>query len=204
MFPVFLNPCGRRCLVVGGGPVGIRRARALAAAGATVRLVCLEPPAQGVGGVEWRTEAYRADHLHGAFLVFAAATPEVNDRVVTDARARGLLVNSASDPLNSDFVVPAVGTVGGIQLAVGTGASAPGLAARIRDHLAAHIDEPLTIWVELVAGLRDEIRTNLSPDRGANLLRRLAEPEWLERIRTAGPEEARRAMRAVVDRELGR
>lgn len=204
MFPVFLNVRGRRGLVVGGGPVGVRRARALAEAGATVRLVSLGALPEQPIDVEWRPEAYRSDHLDEMSLVCAAATPEVNVRVVGDARVRGLWVNSATDPEGSDFVLPAVASRGRIQIAVSTAGSAPGLAARIRDRLIDVLDESVSGWVDLVADFRDEIRTHLPPERRAELLRRLAEPEWLDRIRTDGPDAVRQAMRAVVDRELGR
>src|SRR5947199_174915 len=74
MFPVMLNLRGRLGVVIGGGPVGRRKANALLDAGSTVRLVCLAPPALPLRAcLEWRTEPYRPDHLDGAALVFAAA-----------------------------------------------------------------------------------------------------------------------------------
>src|ERR1700738_5221421 len=96
MFPVNLNVRERLCVVIGGGPVGRRRAQKLHRHGARARLVCLEerPADDQAIGLEWVTAAYGPQHLEGAFLVCAAATWEVNRRVLADARARGLLVNS--------------------------------------------------------------------------------------------------------------
>ena len=205
MFPVFLNLHDRHCLVVGGGAVGQRKANALVEAGANVLAICLEPePATIPTGLTWRTEAYRPDHLIGMSLTFAAATSDVNAQVVADARSRGIWVNSATDPEAGDFVLPAVAHKGRIQVAVGTGGTSPALAARIRDLLAGQIDEGLIAWVDLVAELRAEIVVGVPRERRGPLLRRLAEPEWLARIRTEGPDAVRQALRAVVERELGR
>lgn len=146
------------------------------------------------------TESYRSAHLDGMSLVFAAATAEVNRQIVTDARSRGLWVNSASEPGQSDFIIPATGGRGRIRLAVGTGGAAPGLAARIRDLLVESLDPSIEQWVDLVA----DIRSMAPADCRADLLRRLADPQWLDRIQTDGPESVRRAMWAVVDRERDR
>src|SRR5262245_18757014 len=109
MVPLFFNLTGRLGVVVGGGPVGRRKAAALLTGGAYVRLVCLEhrPGEETSPNLDWRTESYQVDHLQGAALVFAAGPAEVNCRVAADARARGLWVNIADDPVTSDFFMPA-------------------------------------------------------------------------------------------------
>src|SRR3954466_12633335 len=117
MLPVMVDLRDRACLVVGGGPGGVRKARPPLAAGAAVSLVCLEPPPDRVAErLRWRTEPYRPKLLDGMRFVVAAATPAVNAQVVADARARGVWVNSATEPEAGDITFPAVTVRGRIRI----------------------------------------------------------------------------------------
>jgi precorrin-2 dehydrogenase/sirohydrochlorin ferrochelatase len=202
MFPIFLDLEGRLCVVVGGGPVGRRKADALLAAGAAVRVVCPEPPPDGTP-FDWRAEPYRPDHLAGATLVFAAATPEVNRQVVADARARGLWVNSATDPTEGNFFLPATVRRGEFVLAVGTGGAAPALAAEVRRHLEGEFDEAFGQWVAILAELRPVVRARVTDENERHdLYARLCRWEWLDRLRREGPDAVRAAMWAEAEADL--
>ncbi len=186
MFPVTLDLRGRTVVVIGYGAVG--RRKAAAAAGAEVRIV---DPAIN--------DAYRADHLNGATLVFACATPAVNARVVADCRALGIWVNSATDPTVGDFTLPAVFAVGDLSIAVGTGGASPALARRVRDRLAGQFDAAFGSWVTLLNEIRGEVLATVpDPDRRRTLLDDFADWPWLDRIRAEGVEAVRAAMRMSV------
>jgi len=201
MTPLFLNLRDRLCVVVGGGPVGRRKATTLLHDGARVRLVCLEPrPTNDIGdSLVWVTEPYEAEQLRGAALVFAAATSEVNRRVVADAHAAGLWVNAASEPEGGDFFMPATLHRGELVVAVGTAGAAPALARAVRDLLDAHLDDAFGQWLTLLGELRSQILATIPPPEWRRaLLERLSRPEWLERLRHEPFEQVRDAMRAEV------
>jgi precorrin-2 dehydrogenase/sirohydrochlorin ferrochelatase len=203
MFPVFLKLNGRRVVVVGGGSVGRRKALAALAAGAAVRVIDPAPrPADLTDPrLEWLPQPYRPDHLAGAALVFAAATPAVNASVVADATARGIWVNTASDPAAGDFTLPASFAVGGLAVAVGTGGAAPALARRVRDRLTGQFDPAYADWVAVLGRVRALVLDAIGdePTR-RDWLDRFADWPWLERIRRDGPEAAFAAMAEEVRR----
>ena len=80
--------------------------------------------------------AYESGDLDAVRLVITAADdPMVNAAVAADATARGIWVNSADDPANCTFTLPAVARDGAVTVAVGTGGSSPALASHLRGEL---------------------------------------------------------------------
>jgi precorrin-2 dehydrogenase/sirohydrochlorin ferrochelatase len=201
MLPLFLDLADRLVLVVGGGPVGRRRAAAVRAAGGRVRLVCLEarPADEADAAVHWLTEPYRPGHLDGVSLAVAAGPPQVNALVLADARARGIWTATAAGP-HGDALLPAVVRRGGLTLAVGTGGASPALANLVRRRLEAEFDDAFAVWVGLLAEARRLARQRIADaGRRRALLARLADWSWLERLRREGADAVREALRAAVD-----
>jgi siroheme synthase-like protein len=141
--PLGLDLRGRRCLIVGGGSVGTRKAGALQRAGAAVTVVSpqLTPALAGeaeAGRVRWVAEAFRAEHLDETLLVVAATNDEtVNAAVVREAARRGALVCDASSAERSQVIFAACLEARGVTVAVFTDGRDPALAARTRDRIAA-------------------------------------------------------------------
>lgn len=137
-YPVNLVVEGRRCLVVGGGPIGARKARGLHGCGALVTLVapevCDEAASAGLHAIERRP--YRRGEAAGYQLVITATDdPAVNQAVFDDAEAAGVWVNSADDPERCSFTLPAVHRQGAVLVTASTGGKSPALASWLRGWL---------------------------------------------------------------------
>ena len=198
-FAIDLDLVGRSVLVVGLGAVGRRRAEALAACGAVV--LAVDPGAVlPVEGVRLAREPYRREHLRGAALAVAAATSEVNRRVVADARADGVWVNSASEPGAGDFLVPASWRDGPIRLSVSTSGASPALSAALRDRAAGAIGPGAARLAAVLIELRAEVLATIDdPARRRAIFAAWADPRWLAMAERAEPDVLRAALRKAMD-----
>jgi uroporphyrin-III C-methyltransferase/precorrin-2 dehydrogenase/sirohydrochlorin ferrochelatase len=156
LYPLFLKLAGRDVLVVGGGPVGAGKVRALVEAGARVTVVApaLQPElreaaAAGapVGSIVIVERAFVPSDLEGAWLVVAAATSEVNRAVAAAAEARRIFVLAVDDPAAASAYGAGVVRRGGVTLAVSTDGRAPALAGLLREGLEAVLPDELEGWM---------------------------------------------------------
>jgi precorrin-2 dehydrogenase/sirohydrochlorin ferrochelatase len=134
---------GRRCLVVGGGDVGLEKVEGLLACDADVTLIApfahpeLESLA-GEGSIEWERRPYAgATDLEGAFMAIAATDDsEVNIGIYDDAERRAMLVNVVDVPPLCNFILPAILRTGPLAIAISTAGASPALAKRMKREIA--------------------------------------------------------------------
>ena len=163
-YPIALDGARVDAVIVGGGSVAERKARALLDAGAHVRLIA-EVPSAGVrslAGERCTIDArpFAASDLtpngtQGRTTLVVAATDDaaVNARVAGAARALGALVNVADDPRAGTFITLATHRAGDLVVAV-TAGGVPGVAARVRDAIGARSDARYAAAVSRLASLR--------------------------------------------------
>ncbi len=144
-YPLVLDVTGRRTVVVGGGPVAARRARALVDAGADVVLVSpwvcedVRDLVEG-SGLAWEARDYTGGDLDGAWLVHTATgDPGVDDLVAAHAAAARVWCVRADDAALSSAWTPAVARAGDVTVAVTAGGD-PRRATRLRDAIALALD----------------------------------------------------------------
>jgi siroheme synthase-like protein len=144
-----LKLSGRRCLVVGGGEIGLEKVEGLLACDGDVTVVApdLIAPLHELaaeGSIRWERREYAgAEDLDGVFMVIAATDDtDVNIRIYDDAERRAMLVNVVDVPPLCNFILPAIIRSGPLAIAISTAGASPALAKRIRDELADEYGEP--------------------------------------------------------------
>ena len=134
-----LKLTGRRCLVVGGGEIGLEKVEGLLACDADVKLV--SPAANDAlqalaaeGSIGWEQREYAGPQdLEGVFMVIACTDDtDINIRVFDDAERRAMLVNIVDVPPLCNFILPAIVRTGPLAIAISTAGASPALAKRMK------------------------------------------------------------------------
>ena len=162
-----LRLSGRRCVVVGGGEVGLEKVEGLLICDADVTLVAPEAEAALAehareGSITWERRGYESADLEGAFLVVASTDDtEVNIRVFEDAERRAMLVNVVDVPPLCNFILPAIVRNGPLAIAISTAGASPALAKRMKREIAEQFGEPYARLAVLLNDARGWAKANL-------------------------------------------
>jgi precorrin-2 dehydrogenase/sirohydrochlorin ferrochelatase len=159
-YPVQLLLSDAPVLVVGGGAVAARKAAGLIAAGADVTIVAphVAPDAEALTAQIERRPYSPGEAAGYRLVVTATDDPAVNAAVAADATAAGVFVNSADDPANCTFTLPAIARRGPVTVAVASDGTSPLLSQALRDRFAALLDDDVLALAADLAALRKEIQ----------------------------------------------
>ena len=153
-----LRLSGRKCLVVGGGEIGLEKVEGLLACDGRVTLIApgARPELARLaleGSIAWERREYESGDLEGAFMAIAATDDtNVNIRVFDDAERRAMLVNVVDVPPLCNFILPAIVRTGPLAIAISTAGASPALAKRMKREIGELFGEQ---YAELAIMLND-------------------------------------------------
>jgi siroheme synthase-like protein len=204
-----LKLSGRRCVVVGGGDVGLEKVEGLLACEGEVTLIAPDAvdglrELAAEGSIRWEQREYAdAADLEGVFMVIAATSDtDVNIQVYDDAERRAMLVNVVDVPPLCNFILPAIIRTGPLAIAISTAGASPALAKRIRDEIAEEYGEPYARLAILLNEVRGWAKATLPTYQDRKVFFESivnGEPDPIELLRR-GDEQAVRDLIAAAQR----
>src|SRR5262249_2744385 len=139
---------GRRCLVIGGGEVGLEKVEGLLLCDANVTVIAPEilpelAEYEAEGSISWEKRGFHDGAPEAAFLAIAATNDtDVNIAVHEGAERRAMLVNVVDVPPLCNFILPAIVRSGPLAIAISTAGASPALAKRMKREIAESYGEP--------------------------------------------------------------
>ena len=139
---------GRRCLVIGGGALGLEKAEGLLACDGDVTVISPDvgPELEALaaeGSIRWEQRSYAGPQdLEGVFMVIACTdSTDTNIAIYEDAERRAMLVNIVDVPPLCNFILPAIVRTGPLAIAISTAGASPALAKRMKREISAQFGE---------------------------------------------------------------
>jgi precorrin-2 dehydrogenase len=159
---------GRRCVVVGGGDIGLEKVEGLLVCDGDVTLIApvAHPELEALaaeGSIAWEKRVYGgAEDLEGAFMVIAATDDsEANIGVFDDAERRAMLVNVVDVPPLCNFILPAIVRSGPLAIAISTAGASPALAKRMKREISELFGEEYARLAVILNGARGWAKSTL-------------------------------------------
>ena len=202
-----LKLTGRKCLVVGGGDIGLEKIDGLLACDADVVLIAPEAcdavqEYAAEGSIDWIRRPYAGPaDLEGKFMVIAATNDsEVNIGIYYDGEKRAMLANVVDVPPLCNFILPAIVRTGPLAIAISTAGASPALAKRMKREISEQFGEDYAGLAVILNEVRGWAKGTLPTyqDRKAffegivngdpdpiDLIRENREPELLDLIEAA-------------------
>jgi siroheme synthase-like protein len=204
---------GWRCLVVGAGPVGSRRALRLVRQGAEVHVGAPDATedvvaAAAAGSLRWSARPFEVADASGCRLVVLASGDDSVDELAAASVEPGALVNRAGAARRGDLRFPAVAVEDGVVVTVATPAQVPALSSWVARRVAGALDglvgldpEQRRVLADLLAEVRAEVPGDLGGsgvDWRTGLDRSMLDPVLLDHIRAGRRAEAKERLQACL------
>ena len=212
MIPLFHDFEDEVVLVVGGGPVGARKARRFGREATVV--VCSDDFGDHEFGdadrirtaLEPGDAAAWLDRMDPALVVAATDDAALNGALETAARERGILINRADQRGSRDagsVVVPATIRNGPVVAALSTSGRSPALSRYLRQRLEPEL-ETAGAMAALTAELRDDLESDgFDQSRRSEALRAVVRSQEVWTALDSGRSKARQRATDVIDEIAG-
>lgn len=205
LFPIYINLQKKRCLVIGGGQVALRKIENLREYEAEITVVSpraekgIEILAQQ-GVITWHQRNFAEGDLADAFLVFIATDDNsINQHIGQLCKKEGILVNAVDDPPNCDFYVPSVIRRNSLVLAVSTEGKSPLYAQKLRRELEEIVTEAHGRFVDLLGEQREIIKDKIEDiNTRQEVYKALVYSDALELLQAGEEDKARELIRECM------
>ena len=164
-FPFFVEIKDKKCLVVGGGIVALRKIEKLQPFGVDIIVVspafCTE--IEGMDGIRKVQRPFEKMDIEGMLFVIGATDDEqVNGEIASLCKEQNIPVNIVDDPEKCTFFFPALVKKGEFVAGFSTGGGSPLAAQYIRRKVEDAVPDGFDKVVEVLASVREQVKAEIT------------------------------------------
>jgi len=204
-YPVNLNLENKKCFVVGGGKVALRKILTLLECGANVEVIApkvCEEILHLADKIILRREKYSSEKIcDGVILIAATDDFELNKKILADGRKKNFLVNGVDG--NGDFNVPSKIERGDFLLTISTGGKSPAFSKFVRENLEQEFDKNFGEGLKIISRYRQEVKNFLpNHEDRKNFWRGILNQEFWQLLKTGNLEKAESIIKAALKENI--
>ena len=203
-YPINLNIENKKCTVVGGGKVALRKILSLLDCGAKIEVIAPEVCEEifqlsKQKKITLIQEKYSAEKISTGMILIAATNDfELNKKILRDGRNKNFLVNVVEG--ESDFNVPSKIERGDFLLTISTGGNSPAFSKFVRENLDQEFSADFGEGLKIISQKRQEVKKLLQnhEDR-KNFWRRILTPELWQLLKKGELEKVEEIIKNAVE-----
>lgn len=209
--PINISLENRRCLVVGGGDVALRKVETLLEYKSDITVVAPKPNDKieyfaGKGDIKLEKREYKISEASEYGLVISASNnKDVNIQVSQDCKKNDIPVNVVDNPALCDFTFPAVVKRDILSVAVSTDGQAPFLAGQLRLILEDIFPQRWKKIASYASKYRKKVmaRWRGQPKKKAQCYSRFVQTDWQTILREKSDDEIEALLDRLVEEDVG-
>jgi siroheme synthase-like protein len=206
-YTVQLNIENKRCVIIGGGSVALRKTESLLKAGAAVTVIApailpaITALLRNFPALTLCQREYRTGDIGHAFLVIAATdNRKVNAAVVQEATQNHCLLNVADDPDAGNFSVAGTYDNGSLHFSAATGGN-PRLTHLLLEDLREQYGDDMAAFAAFLDEQRETIKQHLPGSQARQeFWRKTLTHQLLQLVKEGQLQQAKEIIIHAVDR----
>lgn len=169
--PLSLSLKNRKCLIVGGGDIALRKIEALLNYEPNITVVAPDVHEKiqyfaDKGSVTFENRVYESPEVSGYWVVISASDDkEVNEKIYKDCQDANVLVNVVDNPDLCDFIFPSLVRRDCLSITISTDGNAPFLSKHLRLILEDIFPQRWEKIASLAASFRNMVLERLRDDQ---------------------------------------
>ena len=171
-FPFFIDIKNKKCVVVGGGTVALRKIEKIKSFEPDITVISPEisDEIRSIGGIRLIRRIFNDSDIDDAFFVITATNDKkLNEHIFQMCSEKSILVNTVDDKEKCSFIFPALAKHDNVTAAVSTGGKSPIYARYLSQQIERMLDERTDDIIELLADVRSTIKREISVEENRKL-----------------------------------
>ncbi len=171
-FPFYIDIENKKCIVVGGGFVALRKIEKIMPFKPKITVVAPEicNEIAAIYGLEIRKRKFLDSDITDAFTVIAATNNnELNAYVFKLCQEKNILINTVDDKKKCGFIFPALVKKENVTVGISTEGKSPIYARFLREKIDSSLDENVDRVIDILSSVRGLIKREIDTEEKRKL-----------------------------------